>query len=449
GLQGFSFQFDRSSILLTAFEEAFHCSSLFQKESGRNYLVHWHQLCTDLQSCVEFPALQILCAEAEGDDDGAMAQTYCAIRRELQEQYREQTDVARTRVEPSGCLMGNSTNVKGMQRGLDELSKAGCATVYMPGMMRALAPQKDTVTARRDAAGRADEIIEHAHARALKVGLSVSDCCAEWLLAETPNENAGAGGDGEEFVARALRDEEEWELLMRHFQRLKKDFAVDCLFAEGLLGTLGAHLEWAGQPGRGRIARSSGTIRSLARRRIELVSRLQKMGYRCLLRGAGELDTPGLAPSFGDLDGCEFVFRDAVLRFPHGEIAESDDDLLMAFFEGSANRLSYMPVYDAERGMRGSLDEWWEDDFGAVNRAYQAVREYMEDSVLLSDRRGILWTGAEPEVSVLWSYDEFRHEVGEGAQVFDVIDSECVETEEGSFTAQPCRVYLIQTGSEK
>ncbi len=444
-LQGFGFQFDAHSLLLTAFEEVFHCRSLFQKEEGRNCLVHWHQLCSDLAGLVEFPPLQVLCVDRESEDQADMANLYSAIRNELQAQYRGQTGVSPERAEPGGCLDGACPDERSMERGMDSLAGAACKRVFVPHLLEVNAPEDETVAAGRQAEKRARKVIEDMHSRALEAYLSLADCCAGWVLADSlEGEEPVAAGAA--LVAEALRDQETWDRLLEHMRKLKKEFGVDGLFAADVLRSVADDLAWVGQPGRNRIARSSGTIRSLQARRIKLVKALQQMGYRCTVRGLGGLDTPGRAVPYEYIAGREYMFRDAALRFPAEQISEEGDDLVEAFFRGCANRVAYTLPCRVNTARRDGLPEWWEDSFAAINRASQAVREYMERGCLLPGGRGVLWRGGAPDVTVLWAYKDFARKVEPRCEVFDVIASEPVEVEEegNQFQAEQCCVYLIQ-----
>jgi hypothetical protein len=138
------------------------------------------------------------------------------------------------------------------------------------------------------------------------------------------------------------------------------------------------------------------------------------------------------------------MLRDMVVDFPYNAMIESGDDPLEGYFRACANRLSYATDYDLTRGVHGRMEGWWRQEYAVVNQAYHAVRDYMERSHLLPDDRGVLWTGAEPDVWVLWAYREFDWPVGEDAEVFDVMAAEPVELAEGVFTPGPCRTYLVQ-----
>jgi hypothetical protein len=87
---------------------------------------------------------------------------------------------------------------------------------------------------------------------------------------------------------------------------------------------------------------------------------------------------------------------------------------------------------------------WWTADMSAVNNACHAVAEHMEEMRILPGGRGVLWTGADPDVQVLWCLRKFRWEVGEEADVFEVVASRPVEPQAGSFAAEPLCVYLVQ-----
>ncbi len=446
-LQGFTFQFDRRGLLVTTFEEPFHCRSLFHKEAGANYLVHWHQLCADLEGCVGFPALQVLCADRPAETELDRANEYRDVRQDLREQYQRQAGVTRPLTVSSGCLAGSGPDVRGVKRGLDALARCACERVYVPDLMSACSPARDTVLAVQDACKQVQAMVELVHARGLQIALSLADCCSEWLVAESAGEERGDAPAGDALVESALCNTVHRELLLAHMRRIRQEFGVDALFADSPLASLADQFEWQGADGT-EGGSPAGTIRSLERGRTELTAALQGVGYECLLAEAGGLATPGVAAPRDMPRACEFMFRDGVFRFPDDRALDSEEKALDLFFRACANRVVYMPTYDLSRGIYGSLDGWWHEDFAIVNRAYQAVREYMEDSRLLPADRGVLWRGSEPDVRVLWSYRQFKWVVGAQAKVFDVIQSEQVELDEDTFAVRPYGVYLAQNARE-
>lgn len=474
-LQGFAFQFDRQNLLVTAFEAPFHCRSLFQKSAGHNHFVHWHQLCGDLSNCLEFPALQVLCADVPTDDLTERANQYCAIREELQRQFAEQCALTREGVVVSGRIAAvESSAAEALQRGLDELARAGCKRVFAPALMHTLGPRDDGAAPRpsprqseQDAYRRVAHFVEHAHQRGMEVAASLADCCAPWLLAATFAEQAAGGSadsqpdaDGEELLARALRDKACGEFVRGHLRRVRRAVGVDAVFADSLLGGIADQFHWAGaaeaerppgaraaSPASADLEQDLGSIRSLHGPAVGLIAALQAMGYKCPLAGPGGLAAASARLSHGVLRGREFMFRDRVIEFPYEEVAASEVHPLEAYFRGCANRLSYAAVYDATRGATGRLASWWKQEYAAVNKAYHAVREHMEVSRLLPGDRGVVWTGPDPDVRVLWCYKSFVWSAGDGADAFDVTVSKRIALQEGQFAPQPLRVYLVQNAT--
>jgi hypothetical protein len=446
-LQGFTFQFDRHTLLVTAFEKPFHCRSLFQKGAGENYIVHWHQLCGDLSGCLEFPALQVLCAVGLGEGPAERADQYCAVREELHRQYADESGLMREAAVVSSQLEPAAERcLETLEHGVDELARAGCKRLYVPGLMVNLGPGRDaSAKARREARRRVEGFVEHAHNRGTEVAVSLADCCARWLVEEglpDGDEEAEPVPGGRELVARALRDGRAGRLLTDHLRRLKRSPGVDALFADGLLDRLANEFGWAGDEAAS--GRDAPPIVSLHGARERLVASLQKMGYRCPLAGAGGLAGPALRLDYEMLRGREFMFRDCVVEFPTADVLAADDELLEAYLRGYAHRLSYAALFEAGRSAGGRLADWWEPELAAVNKAFQAVREHMECSRLLPGDRGVLWSGPDPDVRVLWCFRRFKWPAGPEAEVFDIMASEPVELQEGEFAPERLRVYLVQ-----
>ena len=453
-LDGFTFQFDRQSVLLTTFDAPFHCLSLFQKDAGQNCIVHWHQLCCDLGGRLEFPAHEVLVADCPEQAPTDRADQYCLVRQELQRACCERLGVVREPAAMGGRLAaGPASSQQALRKGMDELSRAGCARIYVPGLFRHLGPAAGpaaTPRASEEAGRHVRQVVERAHQRGAEVAASLLDCSAPWVVASASADveedgaaaASGAAG-GSELVARAMRNGSDGRLLRDHLRRLRKAVGVDVLFADGMLEQITDLLEW-GRPQADGAGEGEAGIRSLFDARQGLIADLQRMGYGCLLAGAAGLGAPLTGPRLAMLKGREYMFRDRVLEFPRDALAVPAADAVEVYFRAAANRLAYVLTYDARHSASSRLPAWWHPDMGAVNHAYQAVREHMERSQLLSEDRGVLWTGADPDVRVLWCYRPFAWHVGERAEAFDVIASQCVEPQEGEFSPRALSVYLVQ-----
>jgi len=415
-LQGFTFQFDAASLLVTAFEAVLNCRSLFQKDPGRNYLVHWHQMRAGLGGRVAFPPLQVLCGPSAAGDPSEQANRYCAIAEELNAAYRAQLGVNAEPAATSGLLVGAETcDVTCLERALDELTHTACERVYMPDLLSGLGHRSEPGPASatlRAAAG----VIEHAHRRGMEVALPLSECCLPWVFrargAEPPAVRPPRG--------RAM---------LEHLRALRPELGADALFPGG-----------ARQAARWQTMPAEHGPHDDRHEALDpgSVEELQRMGYRYAFGG------PPLRVSYARVRGREFMFRDCVLEFPYHEITRAGEDPLVAYFRGCANRVSYIVTYDLTQGGAGRLPEWWRPDYALINRSYRAVRDQMQRPRLLPGSRGVLWDGAEPGIRVLWANSAFQWSPGDSAEVFDVMASKPVELDHGAFTTKPCRIYLIQ-----
>jgi hypothetical protein len=228
---------------------------------------------------------------------------------------------------------------------------------------------------------------------------------------------------------------------------------VDALFTDGMLAGPAAQFDWsadaAGCGGRTADANGGGgTIRSLFAARMALAADLAGMGYGAPPTGATGLGGPLRSPPYAALKGREYMFRDCLMEFPSDALAEREADPVGIYFRACAHRLCYALPYDASSPVRDRLAGWWRADAAAINQAYQALREHMEYSRLLSEDRGVLWSGADPDVRVLWCCRPFTWRVGEEAEVFDMIASSRVEVADGEFSPQALCIYMVQNADE-
>jgi len=471
-LQGFTFQFDKRALLVTAFEEPFACRSLFEKRAGENHMVHWHQLCGDLSGCLEFPALQVLCAQTEGSPE-QRADQYCAVRDGLQRRFAESQGLGRE-AGATGWQMAadDEPRAEDLRRALGDLAQMACERLYVPSLEICLGPRarsQRTDAPQQEARDRLGRFVADAHRRGLEVAAGIGDCCQPWLMGDADSPSEGTDGDatelpaGQELVALALRDVEARKALLEHLRGLKTDVGIDVLFADNFLGGVADPFNWSAptltgdgprqaagartRAGR-RRASASEMVRSLDAERVSLVADLQRIGYRCAVSGAGGLAPLEPVPAVDLLYGREYMFRDCVLGFPLAAFAESDVDLLDAYFRGCAHRVGYAVLFPIDREKRPPFGAALHRGLGSVNKACHAVREHMEHSRVLADDRGVLWQSAEPDVLALWAFSSFAWKVGDDAKVFDVMAGRPVETDSGRFRPLHHRVYLVQDGAE-
>ncbi|NLW50576.1 MAG: hypothetical protein GXY85_06985 [Candidatus Brocadiaceae bacterium] len=451
-LQGFTFQFDDQSLLVTCFESPFHCLSLFQKDAGRNHIVHWHQLCGDLGGALEFPAQQVLAADLPTTSPAERSDQYCAVREDLQRQAAVRLGVAPEPLMPGGSLNpADGFTLQTLQSGIDRLARAGCTRIYVVGLCRHFAPARPDERAGREACRQIRRIVDHAHQRGAQVAASLLDCSEPWLVAacmETdtdapqPPRPLSPGADGRELVSLALRGQD-GGLLREHLRRVRAGLGIDALFGDGALaGYAGQFDRRVGQAASG--AGAQGRVRSLFGARTALIADIARMGFGCLQTAPGAV--PGCLRSvpYETLKGREYMFRDSILEYPPDAASGRSVDPVEVYFRACAHRLGYALPCEP-RSRRGSRRaDWWHTGVAPINQACQALREHMERSRMLPEDRGVIWTGVDPDVRVLWCFEPFSCPVAEDADVFDVLASRRVSAGDGTFPAEALRVYMIQ-----
>jgi hypothetical protein len=450
-LQGFSFQFDRQNLLVTAFDAPCHCRSLFEKRRGSNHIVHWHQLCGDLGRLLEFPPLAVLCADSGNCNETDRANQFCMVRRHLQGIYRERTGVQAAPAVTAGRLTcGDGPPCIGVERMLDRLAGNACERVYVDGLVPAA-----TSPSQPAAALGLPEFVAEVHGRGMEAAVTLGDCCS-WPVdagdgpADSDTGEAGVTCDRSLPIC-ALRQDAALAAMLEHLRRLKQEVNVDVVYADSLLADITDDLDWGTLRGadgpsdrKGMPGSKQRGVRSLQQPRIELALALHKLGYCCLLAGAGFLTVPMPVPAGQVLDGDEFMFSDRALEFPYERLVEQERKPLEAYFRGCAHRLSYVVTLDGSRG--AGMARWWHEGYAAINKAFHATRDYMDVARILPKDMGVLWSCAEPGTRVLWAFREGKEKVGPRTEVFDVMSSCRQDTSGGAFAVRPLAVYLIQDG---
>ena len=440
-LQGFTYQFDRQCVLVTAFEKPFHCLSLFQKNAAAGHIIHWHQLCgaaSTCGGCLDFPALEVMCAEQGSKSEVERLNRYEAVRSALSERYCGATGLQADRAMCVGRLIHEpSARRANLKRGIGALADAGCAEVLL-----SIPIGKQTRVSGKaspDAAGtglyeksleRVRRIAGLAHECGMQVGAFLSPAI---LWPDSPADGARESAPEEALPARASAQPQ--RRLPRLIQGLKKELPLDAFYLDGL--AVVPHLYAGGvAPG--------GTSRAAFEAQLALQRALQLSGFRCGGNRGGTFGVSAAPVPYSLVRNNELLYRDTVMPFPYEEVRAAGDDPHDAYFRGYAGRLCYGVSFDCSDESGGGLDEWWDAQYVVVNKAYCAVSDHMCDAQLLRRGHGILWSRPGGDARVLWVYEDFAWRVGQHARVYDVMAQRAISLENNTFVAEPRRVYLIQ-----
>jgi hypothetical protein len=431
-LQGFTYQYDKHNILLTTFEDLVDCRSLVQKDAGNNYIVQWHQLTGEHSpngSSLETTAHQVLCADLEEEGEAARLNEYESIRTELQAEIRDRFDVPDQQALSSGLLKLEIWHRSDeVHRGIEKLGDVGCQEVIIPDLLfqellaGRIGPGRPIVP--DDVAEKVAEAADNIHRRVMEAAMRVH---VSVLLAEA--------SEGE--VMPGERELEAW------VEAFNERLDLDAIYLVNALAE--------GEP------EVPPTLESChGHAPLEVEATFHRVGRRAGLRtggsGFGAFSPCVQAVPFESVRDNEFLYRDTVMEFPYVEVIEGKDKPKEAYFRGFANRLCYGIPFGSDDGERPELPDWYENEFIAINTAFCAVSEYMQIPRLLEEGRGVMWSSSEGEdaVRVLWAYDEFSLEVGEEAQIYDVMGAHLMEMdeEERELKTESHRVYMIQNAPE-
>jgi len=444
-LQGFTFQFDRRAILVTAFERPFACVSLLHKEPALNYIIHWHQLCGALPrrgTCLDFPALEVMCAEVAAGDEAERMDQYDAVRRDVHERHRRALGLSPDRTVCALGIVSAECHRKGdIERGVNELARADCAEVMVEGLLhprRARADAEEREGKRRDKLlvrttpaerKRIADVVDLARSRGMEVATGLSS-----LLPLPATQPGAVPTQGIGPICGVCAGEGRFDGLL---DEIRKKFSFDAIYLDGRTAdTRLAH----GRPC------SECTPEQHFRALVAFHRSGQRHGYRCAMGGGGPLGLSASPLPYAAVRNREAMYRDTVMPFPAEQVAQLEEDPKAAYFRGYANRLCYWVCF-GDRGSDGpAVEPWWNGEYAAVNKAFNLVRDNMVIPRLLEQGRGVLWSGTagEEDVSVLWAYSAFGWLVGAEASVYDVMAGRAVRVKDAAFDVEPLRVYLVQ-----
>ena len=131
-LQGFTFTATKAGTLVTWATKVSHIRSLFEKPRGVDQIVHWHEHCNDLGKELVTSPVEVLWA-AGGLDRVGRANAYEAVRELVHETLHTELGMRRERITTYGVIeqWDNADLKRYTQLGLPKLLAAGVKTVYL------------------------------------------------------------------------------------------------------------------------------------------------------------------------------------------------------------------------------------------------------------------------------------------------------------------------------
>ena len=132
-LQGFTFTASPDGVLLTWPNEVAHINSLFEKEAGKNEMVHYHEHCGDLVNDFTTSPVEVLFRPGNTNHVDK-ANIYESCKELVYETLHQKADIRRERVTSYGVIeeWGIPDMDKYTKEGLPKLIDVGMKTVFIP-----------------------------------------------------------------------------------------------------------------------------------------------------------------------------------------------------------------------------------------------------------------------------------------------------------------------------
>ncbi len=502
-LQGFTFTVTDAGVLITWATRPAHVRTLLQKPAGVNEIEHWHEHCGDLAHDFETAPMQVLFVPGPLDRV-ACINLYEATREHISHTLHEQVGLRRERVTSFGFIeQWDRADLDHYTRqGLPKLIDAGVQTVglanHFRNNMNVLGVGNMCCTLDLKVANSVGEDRLRAFcakAEASGIGVEMWGNTALSSLAMLLDRNGASADEGDEvsgayrqlkhakdpfvrgpqgaidadhyapsFLVLNLRDPAVRRWWLQRWAEAYDRIGLRGIFLDSSFNLSSDKFHWRANPEPSPRAAatidqagvfghprppggSAAAIESQYLAHLELVRKMQALGYRYSAEDCGVFGVSRCGPGVTARLDHLFIWPDAIAQFDPEAIAESGHDPDAVFFKGLAYRLMWMICWDPKRdrlsfrqsGWRSSADSPAEHHLSLL-RAYNRVEAQMQQRTVLPDESAVMYHG--PDADVLWAFDAVPIALGEAAAVLDVLADTPLRT--ATLHAEPGRVYLIE-----
>jgi hypothetical protein len=488
-MQGFTFQYDPSHVLLTVHEHPSHVRSLFQRQAGQDFLLHFNQYCFDLTERHTTPARKILVGSRKDTGETTLANHYLRVRDHLQAQHRQYYALKYDKTRPVSHMEAKGlAQMEKFEPVLDQLKKWGINRAFIMPIWRS--PDSDInprFAKDRDRFGIFGNLC-------CPLELEIADCYGGWDGLKTLNQHAAAlnietftwhathfssitpllkdipdlfcrdvngqfnrNNYGHVLMAVNQRSPRYQEYLMAAYRKAK-DCGLNGIFhdshfnlATDTINFLHGDYSQEGKPAStgefhfpSDIQRQD-QILSMHDTALHLQSRLQnEYGFFYYVESEGALGTSWSTPDYAYVRGNEYIYSNLDSGFDLEGFSRFGDDVVMAYFRALAVRLTYEVGIDPNLFPEpGSVVRWWNPDVMVpFNLAFALVEDQMEEMWVLEDDRGIVWRGPDKK-EVLFAYKDFDYPVRGTAEILDAVQNTKSQAY-NALAAKRLGIYLVQ-----
>ena len=487
-LQGFTFQYDASQVLLTVHDHPSHVRALFQRQAGQPMLLHFNQYCFDLADQYTTPFRKILVGARKDQSETTLANHYLRVRDFIQAQHRKYYGIKYDKARPVSHMEARGlAQMEKFLPVLDQLKKWGINRAFIMPIWRS--PDTDIIPRfekDRDRFGVFGNLC-------CPLELEIADCYGGWEGLRAVTEHA-ASLDMETFTWHAShfssitpladkipelfchdvngqnnpnnyghvlwavnqRNPRYQEYLMAAYRKAK-DAGLNGIFHDShfnlatdtinFLHTSFPEKDKPAAPGEFHYpsdVQGSDQIVSMHDTALHLQSRLQKeYGYFYYVESEGYMGIAWAGPDYAYIRGNEYIYSNLDSALDEEGFAKFDDDVVMAYFRALSVRLTYQVGIEPNLfpGPR-SVARWWRPEVMVpLNMAFARVEDHMEEMWVLEDDHGIVWKDNGSEV--LFAYKDFDYPIKGTADVLDATANQHHQIEK-SLAAKRLGVYLVK-----
>ena len=488
-MQGFTFQYDTSHVLLTVHEHPSHVRSLFQRQAGQAFLLHFNQYCFDLTEQHTTPARKILVGPRKDASDTTLANHYLRVRDFLQAQHRQYYALKYDKARPVSHMEAKGlAQMEKFKPVLDQLKKWGINRAFIMPIWRS--PDSD-INPRfekdRDRFGVFGNLC-------CPLELEIADCYGGWDGLKAVNQHAAAlnmetftwhathfssitpllkdipdlfcrdvngqfnrNNYGHVLMAVNQRSPRYQEYLMAAYRKAK-DCGLNGIFhdshfnlATDTINFLHRDYSQESNPTSRREfhfpsdIQGQDQILSMHDTALHLQSRLQnEYGFFYYVESEGALGTSWSTPDYAYVRGNEYIYSNLDSGFDQEGFARFSDDIVMAYFRALAVRLTYQVGIEPNLFPGpGSVERWWNPAaMVPLNLAFARVEDHMEEMWVLADDQGIVWRGPD-QTEVLFAYKDFDYPVRGPAEILDAVQN-AKSHAQNAFAAKRLGIYLVK-----
>lgn len=501
-LQGFTFTTSPRGTLITWPNEVKHINSLFEKESGKSELVHYHEHCGDLENELKTAPVEVLWS-ADALTEVQAANAYEAVKDLIYDTLHANAGLKRERVTTYGVIeewqipdmdkyinqampafidaelktvflpneCENAMNVYGVSNMCCNIDYKIAETVGEDNMRRFCKKANDagivvemwgnTAISSLAEMFSYDKEKPTDRLKRLSVKGSVMEVVQKAQMPWIRNASNAIEADhyAPRFCALNMRDPDIYAYWMKCWKKLHDDIGIRGIFLDSSFNMTsnkfhhvqnmdavrkgGATLDQLDNLGYYRPAKEPAKgIFSQYPAHISMIRDMQAMGYHYTGEDIGVFGVHRSGPGVKMRLDCMYIWTDCIAMFDSQEIRRLGFEPLDILFKGLAYRMAWFVFWDFKKEkLVPSLDN--DDSFPTFDffKAYNKVEPYLYDREILENESGVLYH--KGNTYVLWAFSDFRHHLPKSAAVKNVLSGKISRSKEIRAVKNQIYIYTI------